>query len=74
MNNFKAHFGGKITEDDTQRYAQSENWKDGVFQNFELTKMDMSFWKIPSMIYKPIAKLLIIYYLFLNCNSLFKQK
>ena len=39
MRKFINQFGAKPTKEDLQRYAQSENWKNGKFQNFEAIKM-----------------------------------
>lgn len=56
MKKFRLQFGGKVTEEDQSRYEQSENWKDGKFENLEKTEMDMSLGKIPGMIYKQATK------------------
>ena len=52
MKNFKKQFGGKLTNDLTERYGQSENWKDGKFLNLEETSMSINFWDIPKLLYK----------------------
>ena len=56
MKKFHLQFGGKVTEELQTQYQQSENWKDGKFQNLEETNMDMSLWKIPEVIYKQLTK------------------
>ena len=56
MKNFQLQFGGKITNELQHQYEQSENWKDGAFQNLEKTEMDMSLGKIPAVIYKQLTK------------------
>jgi L-ascorbate metabolism protein UlaG (beta-lactamase superfamily) len=48
-------FGGKVTSELIQRYQQSENWKDGQFQNLETADMSMSLSKVPGIIYKQIS-------------------
>ncbi|WP_237332513.1 MBL fold metallo-hydrolase [Zobellia amurskyensis] len=52
MKNFKKQFGGKLTNVSTERYSQSENWKDGKFLNLEETSMSINFWEIPKLLYK----------------------
>ena len=56
MKNFSLQFGGKVTKKLQHQYEQSENWKDGAFQNLEKTEMNMSLSKVPSMIYKQATK------------------
>ena len=56
MKNFKLQFGGKLSTELLREYEQSENWKDGAFQNLEKTEMDMSLAKIPGVIYKQLTK------------------
>lgn len=56
MKNFKKQFGGKITKALEARYAKSANWKDGKFQNLVETKMDLSFWDLPNLLYKQFIK------------------
>ncbi|MAW95322.1 MULTISPECIES: MBL fold metallo-hydrolase [unclassified Leeuwenhoekiella] len=45
-------FGGKITPELKNRYAQSPNWKDGKFENLVETGMDFSLKDLPGMLYK----------------------
>ena len=52
---FLKQFGGKVTADLTQQYEQSENWRDGNFQNLEETSLSTSLWQIPGMIYKQLV-------------------
>ncbi len=52
---FFKHFGGKITPQDLARYQESENWRDGKFQNLEPTDMDMGFRDIPKVLYRQVA-------------------
>ncbi len=56
MKNFHLQFGGKVTKELQSQYEESENWKDGKFQNLEETEMDISFWKLPEVIYKQLTK------------------
>lgn len=56
MKNFHLQFGGKVTKELQQQYEQSENWKDGKFQNLEETNMDIPLGKIPGVIYKQLTK------------------
>ncbi|TNE56038.1 MAG: MBL fold metallo-hydrolase [Bacteroidetes bacterium] len=44
------HFGGKLTPALLAQYEQSDNWRDGKFQNLEDTRMDISLYKIPGLI------------------------
>lgn len=52
---FFKQFGGKVTRDLVRQYAQSENWKDGQFQNIEQTDMSMDLRKLPSMLRKQFS-------------------
>ena len=56
MRNFKTQFGGKVTEELQKQYEQSENWKEGKFQNLEKTDMGIALSKIPGVIYKQVTK------------------
>lgn len=49
---FFKQFGGSVTNELIQQYQQSENWKNGSFQNLEATDMNISLTKLPSVIYK----------------------
>ena len=53
---FKSQFGGKVTADNEKRYAQSEYWQNGAFQNLEKTEMSVEFSKIPSVLFKQLKK------------------
>ena len=55
MKNFRLQFGGKVTSALKTQYNKSQNWKDEKFQNLEETRMDISLWKIPGVIYKSLA-------------------
>lgn len=52
---FFKQFGGKATKELIQQYEQSENWKNGQFQNLEDVDMSMGLTKVPGMIYKQLA-------------------
>jgi L-ascorbate metabolism protein UlaG (beta-lactamase superfamily) len=56
MKKFNLQFGGKATKEYQRGYEQSENWKDGKFQNLEETKMNISLRKIPGLLYKQLIK------------------
>jgi len=56
MKNFHLQFGGKVTKELEAQYEQSENWKDGKFQNLEETEMDIPLGKIPGVIYKQLTQ------------------
>ena len=56
MKNFNLQFGGKATKELQAQYEQSENWKDGSFQNLEKTEMNMSLAKMPGVLYKQFTK------------------
>lgn len=45
-------FGSKVTKELKQRYSQSVNWKDGIFNNLEKTGMDMTIHSLPKLLYK----------------------
>ncbi|MCB0533609.1 MAG: MBL fold metallo-hydrolase [Saprospiraceae bacterium] len=47
-------YGGKLTKQLIAQYQQSDNWKDGQFQNLEETKVDISLYEIPGIIYKQL--------------------
>lgn len=55
MSNFFKQFGGKVTPELEERYAKSDHWRDGTFQNFEETSMDMSLRQFPSMLRKQFS-------------------
>ncbi len=55
MNTFFKQFGGKVTKALTQQYAQSDNWRDGSFQNLEHTDMSVSLLDFPKVIYKQLS-------------------
>ncbi|MFN8393714.1 MAG: MBL fold metallo-hydrolase [Bacteroidia bacterium] len=48
------HFGGKITPELREQYAQSPNWREGKFQNLEHTEMSMSLLKVPRILFKQL--------------------
>jgi L-ascorbate metabolism protein UlaG (beta-lactamase superfamily) len=52
---FFKQFGGKVTRELAQQYAQSENWSKGSFQNLEPTIMEIGFLDFPRVIYKQLA-------------------
>ncbi|MCB0628965.1 MAG: MBL fold metallo-hydrolase [Saprospiraceae bacterium] len=52
---FFKQFGGKVNDDLIGQYEQSENWRDGKFQNLELTSMGAGLWDLPRIIYKQLA-------------------
>lgn len=52
MNTYFKQFGGKVTEELVQQYEQSEQWRDGSFQNLEKTELSSNLLKLPSIIYK----------------------
>tara|TARA_B100000809_G_scaffold88156_2_gene86547 strand:+ start:6781 stop:7833 length:1053 start_codon:yes stop_codon:yes gene_type:complete len=56
MKKFRLQFGGKVTKELQNQYEQSENWKDGKFQNLEETNMDIHLGKVPEIIYKQFTK------------------
>ena len=41
--NLSPEFGGNHTEKDKARYSESDNFKEGKFQNIDKPNMDMSF-------------------------------
>lgn len=55
MKKFIKQFGGQITKPLEARYSQSENWKDGKFQNLEKTNLSINFWKIPGLLQKQLS-------------------
>ncbi|NRB48563.1 MAG: MBL fold metallo-hydrolase [Saprospiraceae bacterium] len=52
---FFKQFGGKVTQDLTRQYEQSENWYNGSFQNLEETSLSTSLFEMPRIIYKQLA-------------------
>ncbi len=52
---FFKQFGGKVTNALQQQYQQSPNWKKGRFRNIADVEVDMSFSKIPGVIYKQLT-------------------
>ena len=55
MRNFFRQFGGKVTRELVARYAQSDNWRDGCFQNLEETQLTINLIDFPRVIYKQLA-------------------
>ncbi|MEM8894725.1 MAG: MBL fold metallo-hydrolase, partial [Bacteroidota bacterium] len=49
-------FGSKATKALLERYAKSDNWRDGKFQNLEETTMSISFQTIPKLLYKQFCE------------------
>ena len=49
-------FGAKPTKKLLERYAQSPNFRDGLFQNLEETSMDFNLSKLPRLLYKQICE------------------
>jgi L-ascorbate metabolism protein UlaG (beta-lactamase superfamily) len=49
-------FGGRITKSLAARYAESNNWRDGKFQNLEETTMEFSLQQVPKLLYKQICE------------------
>lgn len=49
-------FGGKVTKELTERYAQSPNWYKGKFRNLERTTIDVNLQTAPGLIYKQLFK------------------
>jgi len=56
LKNFSLQFGGKVTKELESQYEQSENWRDGKFQNLVETEVGVPFSKIPGVIYKQLTK------------------
>ena len=52
---FFKQFGGKVTNELVQQYAQSKHWENGRFHNLEQTDMSMELRKLPSMIRKQLS-------------------
>ena len=55
MKKLHLQFGGKVTKELEQQYAQSKNWREGKFQNMVKTELEMSLSKIPGVIYKQLT-------------------
>lgn len=51
---FRKQFGASVSPELIDRYNQSENWKNGKFENLAETTMDISLKTIPSLLYKQI--------------------
>ncbi len=49
---YSKQFGGKVTKKLIEQYRQSQNWKDGKFQNLEETSLHISLSKMPGIIYR----------------------
>lgn len=52
---FFKQFGGKVTPELIERYARSENWRDGSFQNYRPISLTPSLSNMPRIIYKQFA-------------------
>ena len=55
MKNFFNQFGGSVTPALLKLYEQSDNWKDGRFQNFENTPVAGNIKDLPGIIYKQLT-------------------
>ncbi|MEM6726104.1 MAG: MBL fold metallo-hydrolase [Bacteroidota bacterium] len=53
--NFFKQFGGKSTRELEAYYRQSENWREGSFQNIEPTTLGASLLEFPKIIYKQLT-------------------
>ena len=53
MNN---QFGARASKKDIENYAQSQNWAIKKFVNLEETNMEISFQKLPRLLYKQFCK------------------
>lgn len=49
---FFKQFGGKVTSTLKEQYANSPNWRDGIFQNQEKTGVDVNLATLPTIMYK----------------------
>lgn len=49
---YSKQFGGKVTKALLEQYQQSDNWKEGKFQNLEETSLHISLSKMPGIIYR----------------------
>lgn len=47
-------FGGRVTQTLLEKYQNSPNWRDGKFQNLELTEMNIPLNKIPGLLYRQL--------------------
>ena len=47
---FNGQFGGKVRQQDLEKFQKSEAWKDGKFQNLIETRMDFYFSKLPKLL------------------------
>lgn len=55
MNNYFKQFGGRVTATLTRQYAQSDNWRNGCFQNLEETALAGNLRDLPRIIYKQLS-------------------
>ncbi len=55
MKKYFRQFGGKANDELVAQYAESDNWRDGIFQNFEPTTVGGSLKDIPRIIYKQFS-------------------
>jgi|GEM_PF-2561334 len=49
-------FGGKLTRELLERYQKSPQWREGKFQNAEMTNMDIGLKNMPKLLYKQFFK------------------
>ena len=52
---FFKQFGGKVTKELERHYEQSENWRNGSFQNLEPTAISGNLLDFPKIIYKQLS-------------------
>ncbi len=55
MSSYLKQFGGKVTKEMELCYKQSDNWRNGSFQNLEYTTLDGNLLDFPRVIYKQLS-------------------
>jgi hypothetical protein len=48
-------FGAQPSQSDIETYARSKQWNGKIFENTELTKIDVNFFTLPKMLYKQFS-------------------
>ena len=56
MEKWKKQFGGKLSDELTNRYEKSPQWRDGKFMNAEETSMSINWQSLPKLLYKQFCE------------------
>ena len=52
----RKQFGAKAKKSDIEKYSKSKQWNGKIFENIEVTKMNISIQTLPKLLYKQFCK------------------